>query len=93
MRLRVLMNRGTGVVKFGVYTSTVYSMCLCVFFLFILDTKFVGRTSRGHTGGRSHRISHPPCYTYSITVPPYIVFAKGAKKRGPEKITQVSFMI
>ena len=52
-------------------------MCVCVFFLFneldvqngweenththILDIKFVGRTSRGHTGGRSHRISHPPC--------------------------------
>ena len=32
----------------------------CVFFPFILDIKFVGRTSRGHTGGRSHRISHPP---------------------------------
>ena len=36
-------------------------MCvLCVFFPFILDIKFVGRTSRGYTGGRSHRISHPP---------------------------------
>ena len=32
------------------------SLCVCVFFLpFILDIKFVGRTSRGHTGGRSHR--------------------------------------
>ena len=30
---------------------------VCVFFLFTLDTKFVGCTSRGHTGGRSHRIS------------------------------------
>ena len=39
------------------------SVCVCsvcVFFPFILDIKFVGRTSRGHTGGRSHRISHPP---------------------------------
>ena len=35
-------------------------VCVCVFFPFILDIKFVGRTSRGHTGGRSHRISHPP---------------------------------
>ena len=26
-------------------------MCVCVFFPFILDIKFVGRTSRGHTGG------------------------------------------
>ena len=37
-----------------------YYVCVCVFFHFILDIKFVGRTSRGHTGGRSHRISHPP---------------------------------
>ena len=35
-------------------------VCVCVFFPFILDIKFVGRTSRGHTGRRSHRISHPP---------------------------------
>ena len=33
-------------------------MC-SVFFPFILGIKLVGRTSRGHTGGRSHRISHP----------------------------------
>ena len=32
---------------------------VCVFFPFILDIKFIGRTSRGHTGGRSHRIFHP----------------------------------
>ena len=38
------------------------SMCVCVYFPFILDIKFVGRTSRGHTGGRSHRISHPPSF-------------------------------
>ena len=31
-------------------------VCVCVFFPSILDIKFVGRTSRGHTGGRSHRI-------------------------------------
>ena len=38
-------------------------MCvLCVFFPFILGIKFVGRTSRGHTGGRSHRIYHPPSF-------------------------------
>ena len=38
------------------------SVCVCVFFPFILDIKFVGRTSRGHTGGRSHRIFHPPSF-------------------------------
>ena len=35
---------------------------MCVFFPFILDIKFVGRTSRGHTEGRSHRVSHPPSF-------------------------------
>ena len=34
-------------------------VCVCVFFPSILDIKFVGRTSRGHTGGRSHRIFNP----------------------------------
>ena len=38
------------------------SVCVCVFFPFVLGIKFVGRTSRGHTGGRSHRISHPPSF-------------------------------
>ena len=37
-------------------------VCVCVFFPFILDIKFVGRTSRGHTRGRSHGISHPPSF-------------------------------
>ena len=37
-------------------------VCVCVLFPFILDIKFVGRTSRGHTGGRSHRISYPPSF-------------------------------
>ena len=37
-------------------------LCVCVFFPSILDIKFVGRTSRGHTGGRSHRIFNPPSF-------------------------------
>ena len=36
-------------------------LCVC-FFPSILDIKFVGRTSRGHTGGRSHRIFNPPSF-------------------------------
>ena len=36
-------------------------MCVCVFFPVILDIKFAGRTSRFHTGGRSH-IYHPPSF-------------------------------
>ena len=31
-------------------------VCVCFSFPFILDVKFVGCTSRGHTGGSSHRI-------------------------------------
>ena len=47
-----------------VYRNFFYCVCVrvCVFFPFILDVKFVGRTNRGHTGGRSHRISHPPSF-------------------------------
>ena len=43
---------------------TIRTVCVfCVFFPFILDIKFVGRSSRrGHTGGRSHRIFHPPSF-------------------------------
>ena len=37
-------------------------LCVCVFFPFILDVKFVGCTSQGHAGGRSHRISRPPSF-------------------------------
>ena len=43
-------------------------VCVCFFFPFILDIKFVGRTSRGHTGGRSHRISHPPSFCGALIV-------------------------
>ena len=46
----------------GMVSPPAWSGCVCVFFAFILDIKFVGRTSRGHTGGRSHRISHPPSF-------------------------------
>ena len=45
---------------------------VCVFFPFILDVKFVGCTSRGHTG-RSHRISHS---TFSSAVHGFIFLAR-----------------
>ena len=41
------------------YVMTIHVLCVCVFFPSILDIKFVGRTSLGHTGGRSHRIFNP----------------------------------
>ena len=44
----------------GIYTPT--GVCVRVFFPFVLDIKFVGRTSLGHTRGRSHRIFHPPSF-------------------------------
>ena len=44
------------------HEKIIESRCVCVFFPFILDIKFVGRTSRGHTGGRPHRIYHPPSF-------------------------------
>ena len=37
--------------------ANVFSVCVCVFFPFILDIKFVGRTSRGHTGFFIHLLS------------------------------------
>ena len=46
----------------SVYVQIIGSVCVCVFFPSILDIKFVGRTSRGHTGGRSHRIFNPPSF-------------------------------
>ena len=58
---------GTGPVNFKVVPnecrlSRSPCLCVCVFLSFILDIKFVGRTSRGHTGGRLHRIFHPPSF-------------------------------
>ena len=44
--------------RFHFFFAIMESVCVCVFFLFILDIKFVGRTSRGYTGRRSHRIFH-----------------------------------
>ena len=46
-------------------SANVCVVCVCVFFPFIRDMKFVGRTSRGHTGGRSHRIFRPPFLDFS----------------------------
>ena len=38
-------------------------VCVCVFFPLTLDViRFVGRTSRAHTEGRSLKISHPPSF-------------------------------
>ena len=39
------------------YGECVVCVCACVLFPFILDMKFVGRTSRGHTRGKSRDFS------------------------------------
>ena len=49
-------------IKTSVFTTEtrkkrVCCVCVCVFFPFILDIKFVGRTSRGHTGFLIHLLS------------------------------------
>ena len=46
----------------GIIGIIIVQCVFCVFFPSILDIKFVGRTSRGHTGGRSHRIFNPPSF-------------------------------
>ena len=43
-------------------TLVVCVIVLCDSFPFILAIKVVARTSWGHTGGRSHRIFHPPSF-------------------------------
>ena len=57
----------------------VFSSHYCVFFPFIMDVKFVGCTSRGHTGGRPHGISHPP-YFCGIS---YLTFVTAGVRDGP----------
>ena len=62
---------------------TLRCVCVCVFFPFILD--FNGRTSRGHTGGRSHRIFHPPslcgaCLNFSREKDPAIPYTSSTVK-------------
>ena len=59
MNLGSLLHFSQSRTELTVHSSCV---CVCVFFPFILDIKFVGRTSRGHTGGRSQRIFHPPSF-------------------------------
>ena len=55
----------------------------CVYFVFSSHSfwtyiKFVGRTSRGHTGGRSHRISHPPsCWGVGIMCGGCLAYSTG----------------
>ena len=58
----IFFNIDTQCTKTNKRDLDLFYVCVCVFFPFILDIKFVGRTSRGHTGGRSHRIFHPPSF-------------------------------
>ena len=51
----VLLIANSGVILVDVCVCV--CVCVCVFFPFILDVKFVGRTSRGHTGFLIHLLS------------------------------------
>ena len=42
--------------------DNIVRVCVRVFFPLVLAVKFIGHTSRGRTGGRSHKISHPPFF-------------------------------
>ena len=46
------------------HPSNVVNTCVCVSFPFILDIKFVGRTSRGHTGFLIHLLSAVRALTF-----------------------------
>ena len=61
VEIMIMENYSCGIVYILTSINCV-CVCVCFFFPFILDIKFVGRTSRGHTGGRSHRIFHPPFF-------------------------------
>ena len=56
------------------HTQLPKTVCVCVFFPSILDIKFVGRTSRGHTGGRSHRIFNPPSFCGACLVSEILLY-------------------
>ena len=66
-----LVKNGIAIQALDFQEVCVVVCCVCAFFPFILDIKSVGRTSRGHTGGRSHRNSHPlsfcgACLNFSL---------------------------
>ena len=57
--------------------------CVCVFFPFILDIKFVGRTSRGHTGFLIHLLS---------AVRALVFLAKGFSHSFPSSTVRSNFV-
>ena len=62
--------------------------CVCVFFPFILDIKFVGRTSRGHTGGRSQDFSS----TFFLRCVPSFFLREGFSHSFPSSTVKSNFV-
>ena len=65
-------------VPFSLYMENV--VCVCVFFPFILDIKFVGRTSRGHTGFFIHHLFCGACLNFSREKDSAIPFPSSTEK-------------
>ena len=62
---------------------------LHVFFPFILDVKFVGRTARrGHTGGRSHKIYH----SFLLRCMPLFFSGEGFSRSYPSSAVKSNFV-
>ena len=61
---------------------------VCVFFPFIVDIKFVGRTNRGHTGGRSQDFSS----TFFLRCVPLFFSREGFSPSFPSSTVKSNFV-
>ena len=68
-------------------TVDFYPVCVCVFFPFILDIKFVGHTSRGHTSSSS---SSSPLYCLRENISFDTLIRRSSRGHNSRKATQPS---
>ena len=69
--------------------------CVCVIFQFILDIKFGGRISQGHTGGRSHRsrkVTPDFSPAFLLRCVPYIFSREGFSHSFPSSAVKPNFV-
>ena len=66
-------------------------VCLCVFFPFILDIKFVGRTSRGHTDRR--KVTQDFSSTFFLRCVPSFFSREGFSHSFPSSTVKSNFVI
>ena len=59
-----------------VFAVFLVSLCVCVFFPFILDIKFVGRTSRGQQQQQQHRrkVTHTAFFIHLLSAVRALIF-------------------